>query len=112
MVSTVVLLSPSDSLYRAAASMASTASAGAQQAMVQLVPQIPPLHFHDFSALVVVPHSWDKHQKPAKHYIENFVKLTDHSHACNDLTSFESEAHAMTGNGSYLNMQKLAWKNL
>jgi hypothetical protein len=54
MVSAVVLLSPSDSLYRAAASMASTASAGAQQAMVQLVPQIPPLHFHDFSALVVV----------------------------------------------------------
>ena len=35
----------------------------------------------------------------------------DHFSACNDLTSFESEAHAKTGNGSYENMQKLIWKN-
>ena len=45
MVSAVVLLSPPDSLYRAAASMASTASAGAQQAMVQLVPTDSPSTF-------------------------------------------------------------------
>ena len=38
-----------------------------------------------------------------------FVKSTDHTCACNDLTSFECEAQA-TGNGSYLNLQKLAWK--
>ena len=43
--------------------------------------------------------------------IEKFVKLMDHISACNDLTSFESEAHAKTGNGSYENMQKLIWKN-
>ena len=35
----------------------------------------------------------------------------DHISACNDLTSFESEGHAKTGNGSYENMQKLIWKN-
>ena len=34
-----------------------------------------------------------------------FVKLTDHTCACNDLTNFECEAHA-TGNGSYVNLQK------
>ena len=45
MVSAVVLLSPPDSLYRATASMASTASAGAQQAMVQLVPTDSPSTF-------------------------------------------------------------------
>ena len=45
MVSAVVLLSPPDSLYRATASMASTASAGAQQAMVQLVPSDSPSTF-------------------------------------------------------------------
>jgi len=32
-------------------------------------------------------------------------------YACNDLTSFEYEAHAMTGNGSYVNLLKLASKN-
>ena len=31
---------------------------------------------------------------------KKIVKLTDHTHACNDLTNFECEAHAMTGNGT------------
>jgi hypothetical protein len=34
----------------------------------------------------------------------------DHTCACNDLTNFECEAQA-TGNGSYVNFQKLAWKS-
>ena len=31
--------------------------------------------------------------------------------ARNDLTNFESEEQEMTGNGSSVNMLKLAWKN-
>ena len=27
------------------------------------------------------------------------------------MTNFEYEAHAVTGNGSYVNLLKLAWKN-
>ena len=42
---------------------------------------------------------------------QKFMKLTDHTHACNDLTNFEYVVHAMTGNGCYLNLQKLACKN-
>ena len=38
--------------------------------------------------------------KPAKNKIEKFVKLTDHSYACNSLTNFEYEAHTITGNGN------------
>ena len=49
-----------------------------------------------------------KRQEPTKNQIEKFVKLTDHACACNDLTSFKYEKHEITGNGSYLNMQKLA----
>ena len=36
--------------------------------------------------------------------------MTDPNCACNDLTIFESEAKAMTGNGSFVNMVKLAVK--
>ena len=36
--------------------------------------------------------SWANSQKPAKVKVENFVKLTDHTCVCNDLTSFEYEA--------------------
>jgi hypothetical protein len=43
------------------------------------------------------PQSWANSQKPAKVKVENFVKLTDHTCVCNDLTSFEYEAQA-TGN--------------
>ena len=35
---------------------------------------------------------------------------TDCTCACNGLTNFECEAQA-TGNGSYVNLQKLPWKN-
>jgi hypothetical protein len=61
---------------------------------------------------VTTPHSWANSQKPAKVKVEKFVKLTDHTYVCNDLTSFEYEAHTMTGNGSYLKMLEFAWKNL
>ena len=56
----------------------------------------------------VMPHSCAKRQKPAKNQIEKFVKLTDRTCTCDDLTSFEYEVHGMTGNGSYLNMQNFA----
>ena len=38
------------------------------------------------------------------------MKLTDRTCACNNSTSFECEAQA-PGNESYVNLQKLAWKN-
>ena len=53
-----------------------------------------------------------------KNLIQNwFVKLTDHTCACNDLTSFEYEVHDLTGNGSYVSfvLEKLVkslWANL
>ena len=47
-------------------------------------------------------------KNPPKIRMKKIVKLTDHTCACNDLTSFEYEVHGMTGYGSYLNMQKLA----
>jgi hypothetical protein len=40
------------------------------------------------------------------------VKFNDHTQACNDLTNFEFEANAIAENGSYVNLQKLAEKNL
>ena len=42
---------------------------------------------------------------------EKFVKLMDYTCACNNLTNSKSEAQA-TINESYMNFQKLAWKNL
>ena len=45
-----------------------------------------------------VPHSLAQWQKPAKNKIEKFVKLTDHACACNSLTNFEYEVHAIIGN--------------
>ena len=36
------------------------------------------------------------------------MKLTDF---CKDLTNYECKADPMTGNGSYVNMLKRAWKN-
>ena len=41
--------------------------------------------------------------KPAKNKIEKFVKLTDHSYACNSLTNFECDAHGTTGKGPFNN---------
>ena len=63
----------------------------------------------------VLAHSCVKTSKvknPPKITFEKFVKLTDHTCACNNLTSSEYDVHGMTGNGSYLIIQKLAWKNL
>jgi hypothetical protein len=57
-------------------------------------------------------HGWAKHKIPPKIRFRKFVKLTDHTYAFKNLTSFEYEAHAMTRNGTYVNLQKLAWKNL
>jgi hypothetical protein len=39
-------------------------------------------------------HSWTKWQKPAKKKFKKFVKSTDHTCACNDLTSFEYKTHS------------------
>ena len=33
---------------------------------------------------------------------ENFVKLSGHTCSCNDLTNFEYQVLAMTGNGNYV----------
>ena len=60
----------------------------------------------------MVPNS----KNPPKIKFEKFVKLTDLTCACNDLTNFECEAQA-TGNGSYMNLKKLpsreiTWANL
>ena len=40
------------------------------------------------------------------------MKLIDHSYACNSLTSFEYEGHAMTGNGNHVNLLKLDFKDI
>ena len=44
-------------------------------------------------------------KNPPKTWLKKFVKLTDHTCACNDLTNFECEANAITGNGSYVILQ-------
>ena len=51
-------------------------------------------------------------KKPAKNWIKEFVKLTDHTHAHNSFDKFWifSVANAMTGNRNYVNRLK-AWKN-
>ena len=38
--------------------------------------------------------------------------MTHHTYASNNLTNFECEEYAMTGNGSYMNMKKLVLKKL
>ena len=53
-------------------------------------------------------HSCAKRQKPAKNEIQKIVKLTDHTYTSNDLTNFEYVVLDINGNGSYLNLQKLA----
>ena len=59
-----------------------------------------------------LPHNWTKWQKPAKNKIKKFVKLIDHTYAWNNLTNFEYVVQAITGNGSYLNLQSFAGKKL
>ena len=49
-----------------------------------------------------VEHSGTKLKNSAKNPVRKFVKLTDHTCVCNDLTNFEYGAHVMTGNGTYV----------
>ena len=42
-----------------------------------------------------------------KTWLKKFVKLMDHTYACNGLTNFEYEANAMTGIKNYVNLLKL-----
>ena len=65
----------------------------------------------DHSAAPAAAAAHTKRQKNAKNYIEKLVKLTDHTCACNNLTNFQCEAKAINGNGSNMNMLKLAYKN-
>ena len=53
---------------------------------------------------------WPNSKKTAKKGFKKFVKLLDHTFVCNDFTNFECEGQA-TGNGSCVNLQKLAIKN-
>jgi hypothetical protein len=39
------------------------------------------------------------------------VKMGGHPYACISLTNFVNEGRSITGNGNYMNLQKLAWKN-
>ena len=48
---------------------------------------------------------------PPKILPKKFVKLIGHCYACNSLTNFYYEAHAITGNGNLVNLMKLAWIN-
>ena len=51
-------------------------------------------------------------KNPPKMRFKRFVKLTNHTYAYNDFTyCLEYVVYEMTGNGSYLNWQKLVWKN-
>ena len=65
------------------------------------------LEVEDFSVLVwecarTAPRTVEPNVKnPPKMRFKKFVKLTGHTCAGNDLTSFEYEDHAKTGNGSY-----------
>ena len=49
-------------------------------------------------------------KKPPKRNFKKFVKLLDYTCVCNDFTNLECEAQAI-GNGTYVNLQKLAMKN-
>ena len=51
-------------------------------------------------------------KNPPETRLEKFVKLTDHTFAYKDLINFGYAAHAMTGNGNNVNLQKFACKNL
>ena len=50
-------------------------------------------------------------KNPPETRLEKFVKLTDYSCDCNDLTNFGYAEHAMTGNRNNVNLQKLSCKN-
>ena len=48
-------------------------------------------------------------RKTSKNYIEQFVKFTGHTYACNSLTNFAYEVYAMTGNGNYAKSEQVSW---
>ena len=70
------------------------------RAFIVVVDCTPPRTRRRRHAIVAPPHSWTKSQNPAKNWIEKFVNSTDCTCPCNDLTSFEYEVQAITGNGS------------
>ena len=53
-------------------------------------------------------HSWGLHSKKTNMRFKKFVKLTGYTYACNTLTNFEYEVHAMTGNVNQVNLMELA----
>ena len=53
-------------------------------------------------------HSWGLHSKKTNMRFKKFVKLTGYTYACNTLTNFEYEVHAMTGNVDQVNLMELA----
>ena len=44
-----------------------------------------------------------------KKYIEQFVKFTGHTNACNNLTNFAYVVNVMTGNGNYAKSEQVIW---
>ena len=50
-------------------------------------------------------------KKPPKTRFKKFVKMTHPTCPCNNLTNFEYEAHATTGNGSYVNLLVKTFEN-
>ena len=62
----------------------------------------------------VAAHCWPNGKNPLWIRLENheIQKLIINSYACNSLTDFEYEAHALIGNGNYVNLLRLAWKKL
>ena len=50
-------------------------------------------------------------RNPPEMRFKKFVKLTGYTCTCTNLTNYEYEAHAITRNGCYVNMLKLACKN-
>ncbi len=70
------------------------------------------LYFTDQKAENVRWHTEvSNHKNPPEIYIRKFVKLTGHTYACNNLTSFAYAAHAITGNGNDANLLKSNFQN-
>ena len=44
--------------------------------------------------------------------LKKIVKLTDHTDACNGMTSFERQVHAETGNGNAVNLSECLLKKI
>ena len=44
-------------------------------------------------------------------YVRKTPPMRSHYYACSSLTNFESDVHAMTGNGNQVNLLKIAWQN-